>query len=223
MTGPVGADVTAQVAIGLLSEGNARYVAGRAQHPNQDAARRVELTARQNPIAVVVGCTDSRVPPELLFDVGLGDLFCVRTAGHVLDHAVQGSIEYAVAHLDVPLVVVLGHSQCGAVTATLEHVRSPGQLPGSLSTLVWAITPAVEQALRHTKAQGNGVDPLDLAVQINVANTVARLAESRPILAEGVAAGDLAVVGAVYDIASGAVRWLDADAPTPGSTDAARV
>ncbi len=204
----------ARAALELLVEGNERYVAGRAAHPRQDDARREATAGDQRPFAAVMSCADSRVPPEVLFDQGLGDLFCVRTAGQVADGAAIGSLELAVTLYQVPLLVVMGHTGCGAVLVTLDHVRSPGQLPGCVSSIVWAITPAAREATHRA-----GDDAWELAVELNVAATVARLAESRPTLAGAVERGELAVVGAVYDLRSGMVRWLTPAPPTPCTAD----
>ena len=204
----------ARAALELLIEGNERYVAGRAAHPRQDDARRAATSGDQRPFAAVMSCADSRVPPEVLFDQGLGDLFCVRTAGQVADGAAVGSLELAVMLYQVPLLVVLGHTGCGAVLVTLDHLRSPGQLPGSVSSIVWAITPAAREARRQAAD-----DAWDLAVELNVAATVTQLAESRPTLAGAVTRRELAVVGAVYDLRSGEVRWQVPCSPTPCDAD----
>ncbi|MEU5537884.1 carbonic anhydrase [Streptomyces sp. NPDC020362] len=140
--------VTAYSALDELLAGNRRYAAGRPRHPHDNAGRRRLLAAAQHPFAVIVGCIDSRVPPELVFDQGLGDLLCIRTAGQVLDEAVLGSVQYGVEELGVPLVVVLGHERCGAVAATLEHLRTGAPVPGHLELLVDEIVPAA----RRTRA-----------------------------------------------------------------------
>ena len=123
--------ITGEQALQKLMEGNARYASGNTSHPDQSMERRYELVAGQHPFAVIVGCSDSRIAPELIFDQGLGDIFVIRAAGQVLDDVAIGSIEYAVEHLGVPLVVVLGHDSCGAVTATLEG----GEVAGHLNCL----------------------------------------------------------------------------------------
>ncbi|MBI5834344.1 MAG: carbonic anhydrase [Armatimonadetes bacterium] len=202
--------VTTATALTRLKEGNARFAAGTPAHPRQDQARRAAVLGEPLPFAAVVSCSDSRVPTEIVFDQGIGDVFCVRTAGHVVDGAATGSLELAVTLWRVPLVVVLGHTGCGAIQATLEHVRSPGQLPGSVSAVVWAISDVARQA-----AASLTDDPLGLAVELNTRATVARLSESRPILSDATASGALAVVGAVYDLRTGVVRWLESAAPTP--------
>ncbi|MEU7526994.1 carbonic anhydrase [Saccharothrix sp. NPDC042600] len=126
-----------------LAEGNRRFVSGHQTHPHESLKWRESLVKGQHPFACVVGCADSRVPPELVFDEGFGDLFTIRAAGEVLDNSVLGSVEYAVEHLEVPLVVVLGHASCGAVSATIDVVRGRTEVSGDISTLVRAIEPAV--------------------------------------------------------------------------------
>lgn len=136
---------TAHGALAELLAGNRRYAAGRPLPPHDGSARRHVLAAEQHPFAVVVGCVDSRVPPELVFDQGLGDLLCIRTAGQVLDEAVLGSVQYGVEVLHIPLVLVLGHEQCGGVAATLAHLRDGAPVPGHLRLLVDEITPAARR------------------------------------------------------------------------------
>src|SRR2546430_7064831 len=123
-------------AISKLKEGNGRYTSGNLQHPGQTTERRAELTKSQHPFAVIVSCSDSRVPPEIVFDQGLGDLFVLRVAGHVIDNHSLGSIEYAVDHLAVRLIVVLGHQSCGAVKAAKETITAKGKAPGHIESLV---------------------------------------------------------------------------------------
>ncbi|MFE9612646.1 carbonic anhydrase [Streptomyces sp. NPDC006012] len=135
----------APTALDELLAGNRRYAAGRPRHPREDRRRRRVPAAEQHPIAVVVGCIDSRVPPELVFDQGLGDLLCTRTAGQVLDEAVLASVQYGVEELHIPLVLVLGHERCGAIAATLEHLRTGAPVPGHLRLLVDEITPAARR------------------------------------------------------------------------------
>jgi carbonic anhydrase len=181
-----------------LQDGNDHHVAKRYQHPHQSASRQRELIADQHPHAAVLSCADSRVAPEIIFDQGLGDLFDVRVAGNVAGDAELASIEYAVEHLHTPVLVVLGHQKCGAVTAAAE----PGEPEGHLPSLIAMIRPAVEQARREP---GNVIDN---AVRINVENVVALIKASKPVLAGCVARGELQVVGAVYALDTGRVRWL---------------
>ncbi|AVH58296.1 MULTISPECIES: carbonic anhydrase [Streptomyces] len=160
---------TARAALAELLAGNRRYAAGRSRHPHEERARRQVLAAEQHPFAVVVGCIDSRVPPELVFDQGLGDLLCTRTAGQVLDKAVLGSIQYGVAELRIPLVLVLGHERCGAVAATLEYLRTGAPVPGHLALLVDGIAPA---ALRTRTARGDWADHTARAHTVRVRDAI---------------------------------------------------
>ena len=181
----------------LLVAGNARFAAGRPTHPHQDPAYRRSLVDGQEPFACVLGCADSRVPAELLFDQGLGDLFTVRAVGEVLDDAVVGSIEYAVEHLRVRLVVVLGHAECGAVRAAIDLVRHTGEVTGSVST----VARAIEATVRATPADP-GEDAFLAACVRNQASRIAQeLPRRSPVLRTGVR-----IVPAVYDLASGLVR-----------------
>jgi carbonic anhydrase len=160
-------------AISKLKEGNARYTGGNPQHPRQAKDRRAELTKSQHPFAVVIGCADSRVPPEIVFDQGLGDLLVNRVAGNVIDDHSLGSTEYAVDHLGTRLIVVLGHQSCGAVKAAKETIAAKGKAPGHIESLVTAIKPAVEETVK---------DDLDATIKANVNNVVRALRSSRPIL-----------------------------------------
>jgi carbonic anhydrase len=186
-------------ALKALMDGNARFVATKATYPNQSAERRTTVAGGQHPIAVVLSCSDSRVPPELVFDQGLGDLFTVRVAGNVADDAVIASIEYAVEHLGSTLVMVLGHEKCGAVAATLDALKTGGAVPGHLPALVDPIRPAVIQA--NTQMG----DALDLAVIGNVGNVVAQLKASEPVLGEMFGHEKIQIVGGRYDLDTGAV------------------
>lgn len=180
-----------------LLEGNARFVSGESVHPNQDAARRSSLVNEQNPFAIIFGCSDSRLAAEIIFDLGLGDAFVVRTAGHVLDEAVVGSLEYGVDVLEVPLIVILGHDSCGAVTAAKETVDT-GEMPrGGIRDLVERITPSVLSARRA------GNDNLNDMVIENVRQSSARLLDSSRAISEAVDAGRTAVVGVAYRLADG--------------------
>jgi carbonic anhydrase len=185
-----------------LMSGNKLYVAGKVRHPHQGLARRAELANEQKPVAVILGCSDSRVPPEILFDQGLGDLFVVRVAGNVVDNAVAGSIEYAVGELGVPLIIVLGHEGCGAVKAAVDVVEKGGELPGQIESIINSIKPAVE------KVKGKHGNILENAINENVLMGVEKLKDSRPIIAKLVEKGRLKVVGANYELKSGIVRIL---------------
>jgi len=193
---PAAADVLAE-----LKAGNEHHATKHYQHPHQTAARQRELTTTQHPHATILSCADSRVAPEIVFDQGLGDLFDVRVAGNIAGDAEIASIEYAADHLGVPVLVVLGHQRCGAVTAAAE----PGEAPGHLPVLIAAIRPAVEEA------RGMPGDTIDNAVRINVENVVRQLTGSQPVLAGLTAAGRLQVVGAVYSLDTGKIEWLPKD------------
>ena len=193
---PSAADVLAE-----LKAGNEHHATKHYQHPHQTAARQRELTTTQHPHATILSCADSRVAPEIVFDQGLGDLFDVRVAGNIAGDAEIASIEYAADHLGVPVLVVLGHQRCGAVTAATE----PGEAPGHLPVLIAAIRPAVEQA------RGMPGGTIDNAVRINVENVVRQLTGSQPVLAGLTAAGRLQVVGAVYSLDTGKIEWLPKD------------
>ena len=180
-----------------LREGNKRFVAGTSSHPNQDASRRSSLVENQHPFAVIFGCADSRLAAEIIFDLGLGDAFVVRTAGQVIDDAVLGSLEYSVSELDVPLIVVLGHDSCGAVTATKTAVET-GQMPvGFIRSLVERITPSVLTSLRN-----NQTDVNDMVVE-NVKQTSQRLVDSSRVISGAVDSGRTAVIGLAYSLADG--------------------
>lgn len=187
--------VTADNALQMLVDGNNRFVTGHLGNLHNSQARRDELTQGQHPFAIIVSCSDSRVPPELVFDEGLGDLFVIRTAGEVVDDVALGSIEYAVEHLGVKLVVVLGHEECGAVKATIAG----GEVPGHIGALTKAIKPAVDKA----KTQKGNI--LVNAVNDNVDMVVNALTVSEPIIKESIAKEHVKVVGAVYELKTGKV------------------
>ncbi len=191
------AGVAPAEAIAKLKAGNARYVAGNPQRPSQSIERRTEVAKGQHPYAIILSCSDSRVPPELVFDAGLGDLFIVRVAGNTADDAAIGSIEYAVEHLGANLIVVLGHERCGAVKAAVESAGSTAPAPGHLGAVLSPIAPAV------AATKGQAGDPVDLTVRENVSRVVAQLKACKPLLAERVAAGKLQVIGGRYDLDTG--------------------
>lgn len=191
-------NITPDAALKKLMDGNRRYIQQKRTFPDQSRSRILELAKGQHPFAIVLGCSDSRVAPEILFDQGLGDLFEIRVAGNVLDNVVLGSIEYAAAELGVPLLVVLGHERCGAVKAALDGKP----VPGHIGSLVAAIKPAVYA----TKGQPG--DAWDNAVRAHVKMSVNKLKALSPILAKAVKAGTLKVVGARYDIDSGEVEVI---------------
>lgn len=185
-----------------LSEGNARFVEQRMLHANMDERRLLETSAGQQPLATVIACSDSRVAPEIVFDQGIGELFVIRVAGNVCDTDEIATAEYGTAHLGTPLLVVMGHTGCGAVTA----VCTAAELDGSLPLLLDNIAPAVERAQQTTGLSGAAL--VAAAVEENVWQALSDLLSRSPIVAELVADGRLLAVGAVYDIASGEVRWL---------------
>ncbi|HVQ50384.1 MAG TPA: carbonic anhydrase [Mycobacterium sp.] len=186
-----------------LKEGNERFVAGQPAHPSQSIEDRTRLSHGQKPTAVLFGCADSRVAAEIIFDQGLGDMFVVRTAGHVVDSAVLGSIEYAVTVLNVPLIVVLGHDSCGAVQATLAAIDD-GVVPGGyVRDIVERITPSVLQG-RHA-----GLTRVDEFETRHVNDTVTQLRVRSSSIAERLAAGTLAIVGLTYHLAEGRVVLRD--------------
>ncbi|MCY9785902.1 carbonic anhydrase [Nocardiopsis sp. EMB25] len=193
--------VDAHGALRLLRWGNRRWRRHHSRHPHEGRARRAELVDGQYPFATVLGCADSRVPPELVFDQGLGDLFTIRSAGEVLDQSVLGSLSYAAEHLEVPLVVVLGHSSCGAVTAAVEAHRS-GEIPhGHIGYLVERILPVVEST------PDDGDDFVDDCVRAN-ARYVAETLREDPDLRDRVDSGLLDIVAARYDLEDSRVTWL---------------
>jgi carbonic anhydrase len=180
-----------------LKEGNERFVAGKPEHPSQSVDHRASLADGQKPTAVVFGCADSRVAAEIIFDQGLGDMFVVRTAGHVIDSAVLGSIEYGVTVLNVPLIVVLGHDSCGAVKATLSAIDE-GAVPGGyVRDLVERVTPSILLGRR------DGLTRVDEFEERHVNETAAQLARRSTAIAERLAAGTLAIAGVTYHLADG--------------------
>ena len=189
---------SAAAVLSELKAGNDHHVAKRYQHPHQNAARQSELASSQHPHAVILSCADSRVVPEIILDQGLGDLFDIRVAGNVASDTELASIEYAAEHLHTPVVVVMGHQKCGAVTAAAESGDAPGHLP----TLLAMIKPAV------ASAKGRPGDLIENAVRINVENVVKQIRGSKPVLASFVDKGALTVVGAVYSLDTGKVTWL---------------
>ena len=200
------------VGLARLREGNERFVAGSfAQARLSEAERLGELTDGQNPFAIVLGCSDSRVPPEIVFDQGLGDLFVIRVAGNVVAPSQIGSVEFAAKRFGTRLVVVLGHSQCGAVSATLEELERPsGSRSASLSAIVDRIRPAVEALL------ASGVDDpealLDHAVRANIRHAADHLRHGSQILEGLIESGELRIVGAEYSLETGVVDFFDGPA-----------
>jgi len=180
-----------------LREGNERFVAGMPEHPSQSIADRARLTQGQKPTAVLFGCADSRVAAEIIFDQGLGNMFVVRTAGHVFDSAVLGSIEYAVTVLNVPLIVVLGHDSCGAVKATLGALDD-GEMPGGyVRDIVERVTPSILLGRKE------GLTRVDEFEARHVAETGKQLVDRSTAIAKGIESGTLAIAGVTYHLADG--------------------
>jgi len=192
---------TAQEALRELAAGNRRWRSFRERHPDETPAVRQSLTTGQHPFALVLGCIDSRVPPELVFDQGLGDLMTVRTAGQVLDEAVLGSLAYGVLELGIPLLMVLGHQSCGAVKATVQADESGDELPAHIQYLADQISPAIDRAKE-------GDARIDATIDANIRLVRSRLA-AEPDLAAKVNSGALSIVGARYDLTTQRVRHIN--------------
>lgn len=198
---------TPAAAFARLMEGNERWVSGDLQHPDRDPNRRQLVAQEQEPFGAILSCIDSRVPPELLFDTGLGDLYVMRTGGEAVGPVVTGSVEYGPMTSGTPLIVVLGHQRCGAVKAAYKSIRDGKPLPGNLQAIVKALQPAYEQAARE-----GGADPVENMARAQVTLTAADL-RSNNDLAPLVGKGALAVVGAYYSLDTGKVEVL-AGAPS---------
>lgn len=191
--------MSADQSLKLLLEGNQRFVAGKLEHPNQTPARRAEVAKGQHPFASVLACADSRTPPEIIFDRGLGDIFTVRVAGNVADKVVIESLDYSVKHLGVRTVMVLGHRRCGAVIAAVDgHEGTADQDVGPMLT---ELRPAV------AASKGEAGDPVENAVRENVKLVVKNLATSEELSAM-VKSGELKIVGAIYDLDTGTIEML---------------
>ena len=193
------APASPEAALARLLTGNRRFASGRARHPHQSPRDLRELASGQDPFAIVLGCADSRVSPELLFDQGLGDLFDNRVAGNIVTDLLLGSIEYAVEHFNPPLLMVLGHERCGAVSATIETIENGGTAPGHIGAIVDALRPIIEPVLHEPG------DKVENSVQANIRAQVATLEERSDIVQERVEAGALAVIAARYDLDTGRV------------------
>ena len=189
----------------VLRAGNARFIAGTPQHPRQDVDRRTELAGHQRPLVAIFGCSDSRLSAEIIFDVGLGDAFVVRNAGQVISDSVLGSLEYAVSVLGVPLILVLGHDQCGAVRAAIDSQGAdPAPLPAHIQSLVERIVPAVRR-IAGVDEGSIDTDAIDAGFvgREHLRDTVAELLERSEVISDAIAAGTLAVVGANYRLVEG--------------------
>lgn len=201
-SGP-GPGISADEAFDKLKEGNERFVSGTMLYPNGDRARRFDTAKGQTPFVTVLGCSDSRVPVEMLFDQGIGDTFVIRVAGNVCDTDEIGSIEYGVDHLGTPLLVVLGHEACGAVTAVVKKAEVHGSIP----PLVENIEPAVEHAAKlHPRLSPDDLVPF--AVRANVMQSIEDLLTRSDAVRARAAKHEVKIVGAVYDLETGKVSWL---------------
>ena len=189
-------------ALKLLIDGNRRWVTGKVTHPHQSVARRVALRHVQHPFATVFSCIDSRVPPELVFDRGIGDLAVIRTGAQVLDEGIVfGSVEFAADHLHTPLILVMGHQRCGAVEAAIHTIQSGGTAPGHIQAVVDALRPAYDVAIKQTG------DLLDNMVRAQTKLTVKRIRHD-PLIEEFIHRGELIVAGAYYSLDTGAVSMI---------------
>ena len=197
---------TADEALNLLKEGNKRYVEGNLKNFDLGKEKREALTKGQNPHTIIVTCSDSRVAPEHLFDQGLGDIFIIRVAGNVLDKDEIGSVEYAVDHLKTPLVVMMGHESCGAVTSAVDMYENPDNSHGTenIKALLNKIVPSVKEA---KKSNLKGEELVNKSIDLNIDATVKQIKEQSPIVKEGLANGKVKVVGAKYILSTGEVKW----------------
>ncbi len=196
--------LSGHMALQELQNGNRRFVEGKQTHPEQTGWDREALVDGQSPSAVVVGCSDSRVPPSLVFDQGLGFIFEVRTPGHIIDDVALGSIEYAVSHLGTQLVLVLGHSGCGAVSFVMEGGEAEGNL-GRIAQLIHSVIAWADGG----DAEAIDVETVEEAVEANVRGAVAQIRAAEPVIKGLVEEDEVLVVGAVYDLATGVVTLLE--------------
>jgi carbonic anhydrase len=200
-------------AFSKLMDGNKKFVSGSVTQPDLSDARRKELTGGQRPVAIVVTCSDSRVAPEHIFNQGLGDIFVIRVAGNVLDPVALGSIEYAAEHLHTPLLVLMGHEKCGAVTAAVE---AKGKPEGNIGAIVAKILPAVRKA----KLQGGGEDEIVAkAIKMNVFQSYEDMLKNSPVLKHMIAKGELKVVESLYHLGTGEVEILKTEAMVPAAAE----
>lgn len=201
-----GPGIPADEALLLLKEGNARFVSGQSTHQRQDAERRAEtVKGGQHPFATIVGCSDSSEPLEIIFDQGVGDIFVIRVAGNVAGPDELASVEYGVGHLNTPVLLVLGHTLCGAVTAAVQNAKVHGNLP----FLINQIKPAVAKAKAWSPA-ASGEELLSKSIKANVWQTMENMFRKSVEVRELVEKGKLLVIGGIYDLDSGQVNWLGA-------------
>lgn len=191
------------IVLGWLKYGNERHAAGKYVHWHQNQDRRREVAIAERPHAIVVSCSDSRVPPEVLFDQGIGDLYVVRVAGHVVGEKELGSIEYAAERLQAPLIVVLGHQRCHAVEAAVHGHAGQGHMGSIIASLSLAVA-------RSKSLPG---DPMENAIVTNVETTAEQLRDSEPVLGHMARSGRIRVVGAYYNLETGKVEWLGERSP----------
>lgn len=211
---PLAAKISPDVAIAKLQQGNIRFAKGESKHPNIDAQRRL-LAATESQadhaFATVLTCSDSRVPVEAIFDAGVMDIFVVRVAGNVCDVDERGSIEYGIAHVHTPVVVIMGHTQCGAVTAVTQAIQGHGhELERNIPDLVANIEPAVKKAM-ELNPDVKGKDIIPIAIEENIWTSIEELFMQSPVTREFVSKGYVKVVGAIYDIGTGNINWLPED------------
>lgn len=196
-------NLTPQQAWKLLEAGNQRFIDGTVDHPHQDAGWRAALTESQSPHAVIFGCSDSRLAAEIIFDVGLGDVFVIRTAGQVIDDAVLGSLQFAMEEIDVPLIIILGHDNCGAVTAACEAMDTAQMPKGFMRSLVERIMPSV------MAARSKGVTDVNGTVKEHTDQMVHRMFDTSYAVAQAVEAGKTAVMAVTYSLSNGTVHIGD--------------
>lgn len=195
--------LTPQQAWALLKSGNQRFVDGTVDHPHQDAGWRAALAESQSPHAVIFGCSDSRLAAEIIFDVGLGDVFVIRTAGQVIDDAVLGSLQFAIDEIDVPLIIILGHDSCGAVTAAVEAMETAVMPTSFMRSLVERIMPSV------MAAKSKGIHDVNGTVKEHTDQTVHRVVDTSYTVAKAVKEGRTAVMAVTYSLSDGSVQIGD--------------
>jgi carbonic anhydrase len=200
--------LSASDAIARLREGNNRFAAERASRDGLSRSRREEVAGTQEPFAIILGCSDSRVPAEIVFDQGLGDLFVIRVAGNIVAPSQIGSVEFAAARFNTRLVVVLGHSGCGALTAALEDIRRPGKQSRALRSIVDRVRPAVHDVI-EARPDAPDADVLRLAIRANIRASVNHLRSASELLEGLVRDEGLVVVGAEYSLATGVVDFFE--------------
>ena len=193
-------NLSAAYALQLLKDGNTRYMEDHMEHPHEGSQHRVELSIAQHPFAIILGCADSRVIPELIFDQGVGDLFVIRLAGNVADDAVIASIEYAIEHLGTRLVVVLGHENCGAVKAAVNHETSAGKI----NSLLYYIEPSLNSVLTSSE------NLLEKVIKTHARQMVDIISRAEPILSRECQMGNLTILPAYYSLSTGKVDFEEA-------------